>query len=71
MGEIHENATGRDSWPEMSLRAILQDADPSVRDAFMDAVARSSEGSRQRSARETPAVVVQLVVVRATTPVEA
>jgi hypothetical protein len=71
MDEMHENATGRGTSAETRLCALLEDADPSVRDAFMDAVARSSEGSRQRSARETPAVVVQLVVVRATTPVEA
>ena len=71
MGEIHENVIGRGTSLEMSLRAILKDADPSVRDAFMGAVAMSSEGSGQCSAREAPAVVVQLVVVRTAAPVEA
>lgn len=71
MGEMHENATGRRTSTDTRLRAILEDADPSVRDAFMDAVAISSEGSGQSSAREAPAVVVQLVVVRAAAPVEA
>lgn len=71
MGEIHENVTGRGTSPEMRLRAILEDADPSVRDAFMEAVAMSSEGSGQCSAGEAPAVVVRLVVVRAAAPVEA
>ena len=71
MGETHENVIGRGTSPETRLRALLEDADPSVRDAFMDAVAMSSEGSGQRSVRKAHAVVVQLVVVRAAAPVEA
>ncbi len=71
MGEIHGNVIGRGTSSEMSLRAILKDADPSVRDAFIGAVAMSSEGFGQGLAREAPAVVVQLVVVRAVAPVEA
>ena len=71
MGEIHENVIGGGAELEMRLRAILKDADPSVRDAFMGAVAMSSEGSGQRFARAAPAVVVQLVVVRTAAPVEA